>query len=195
MEIRQAYQNEAQEIAPLVHEAVGDIADELANSQDKRKVRDLLANLIKREGTRVGHTFIDVVEVNGVIGGIAVSYSGKVLEAANKPTFGFLRRYHDGTPKAIQKNVLPLLQAKEAEEDEYYLDALAVDPKFRGQGLGTALIKHVQKKARKKGFSKASLLVEHGNIGAYRLYKKIGYKVAGKVSMKDMLFTKLIKTL
>lgn len=89
MEIRQAYQNEAQEIAPLVHEAVGDIADELANSQDKRKVRDLLANLIKREGTRVGHTFIDVVKVNGVIGGIAVSYSGKVLEAANKPTFGF----------------------------------------------------------------------------------------------------------
>ncbi len=64
-----------------------------------------------------------MVKVNGVIGGIAVSYSGKVLEAANKPTFGFfcadtmtvlLRQY--------KKNVLPLLQAKEAEEDEYYLE-------------------------------------------------------------------------
>lgn len=195
MRIRQAHPEEALQIAPLVHAAVGDIADELANSRDNDEIRALLARLIKREGTRVGYSFIDVVDVNGVVGGMAVSYSGRVLAAANKPTFGFLHRYHDGLPKLIQKNVLPLLEAKEAEEDEYYLDALAVNPRFRGQGLGTALLNHVHKKARKKGFEKTSLLVEHGNMGAYRLYRKIGYKAAGTVNMKHMLFTKLVKML
>ena len=193
MRIRQANPNEALEIAPLVHAAVGDIADELANSRDNDEIKTLLAGLIKREGTRVGYSFIDVAEVDGVVGGMAVSYSGRMLEAANTPTYSFLHHYHDGAPKLIRKNVLPLLQAKEAEEDEYYLDALAVHPSFRGQGLGTALLRHVQKKARKNGFKKTSLLVEHGNMSAYRLYRKIGYKAAGEVRMKHMLFTKLVK--
>lgn len=193
MQIRQAHPSEALQIAPLVHAAVGDIADELANSRDEDKVRDLLAHLIKRKDTRVGYGFIDVAEVDGVVGAVAVSYSGKVLKAANKPTFALLRHYHNGSRFVIQNNVLPLLQVKEAEEDEYYLDSLAVHPKFRGRGLGTALLNHVQKKAKKNGYKKTSLLVEHGNMGAYRLYRKIGYKAAGEVRMKHMLFTKLIK--
>lgn len=193
MRIRQAYPNEAAQIAPLVHAAVGDIADELANSRDEDKVHDLLAHLIKCKDTRVGYGFIDVAEVNGVVGGVAVSYSGGIMEAANEPTFRFLHRYHDGASKPIQKNVLPLLKVKEAEEDEYYLDSLAVHPRFRGRGLGTALLNHVQKKAKKNGYKKTSLLVEHGNMNAYRLYRKIGYKAAGEVRMKHMLFTKLIK--
>ena len=193
MQIRQAYRDEAAEIAPLVQAAVGDIAAELANSPHNDAVQDLLVQLIECEGTRIGYSFIDVVELDGAVGGMAVSYSGRILEAANKPTFRFLRRYYEGLPKLIQQNVLPLLQAKEAEADEYYLDALAVNPRFRGQGLGTALLKHVHRKAKENGFEKTSLLVEHGNLGAYRLYRKIGYKAAGEVTMKHMLFTKLIK--
>ena len=193
MQIRQACRDEAAEIAPLVQAAVGDIAAELANSPHNDAVQDLLVQLIECEGTRIGYSFIDVVELDGAVGGMAVSYSGRILEAANKPTFRFLRRYYEGLPKLIQQNVLPLLQAKEAEADEYYLDALAVNPRFRGQGLGTALLKHVHRKAKKNGFEKTSLLVEHGNLGAYRLYRKIGYKAAGEVTMKHMLFTKLIK--
>ncbi len=153
MQIRQAYRDEAAEIAPLVQAAVGDIAAELANSPPHNDaVQDLLVQLIECEGTRIGYSFIDVVELDGgAVGGMAVSYSGRILEAANKPTFRFFcAGTYEGLPKLIQQNVLPLLQAKEAEADEYYLDALAVNPRFRGgQGLGTALLKHVHRKAKR----------------------------------------------
>ena len=89
MQIRQAYRDEAAEIAPLVQAAVGDIAAELANSPHNDAVQDLLVQLIECEGTRIGYSFIDVVELDGAVGGMAVSYSGRILEAANKPTFRF----------------------------------------------------------------------------------------------------------
>ena len=81
--------------------------------------------LIECEGTRIG-IFIDVVELDGAVGGMAVSYSGG-SRAANKPTFRFCAGTYEGLPKLINRTYF-LLQAKEAEADEYYLDALAVNP-------------------------------------------------------------------
>ena len=62
--------------------------------------------------------------------------------------------------------------------DEYiYLDDFCVSAKYRGKGLGTALVRTAEKYAEDKNAPAAVLHVEKSNEGAYRLYKRLGYEV------------------
>lgn len=62
--------------------------------------------------------------------------------------------------------------------DEYiYLDDFCVSAKYRGKGLGTALVRTAEKYAEDKNVPAAVLHVEKSNEGAYRLYKRLGYEV------------------
>ena len=66
----------------------------------------------------------------------------------------------------------------EGEADEYiYLDDFCVSAKYRGKGLGTALVRTAEKYAEDKNVPAAVLHVEKSNEGAYRLYKRLGYEV------------------
>ena len=59
------------------------------------------------------------------------------------------------------------------------LFAIIVDPGFRGKGIGTVLLKEVEKIAKKKhGIELLHLEVYEGNP-AYNLYKRLGYHEYG----------------
>jgi len=60
------------------------------------------------------------------------------------------------------------------------LFAIIVDPRFRGQGIGSKLIRHLEKAAKNDlGLVILHLEVYEGNP-AYELYKRLGYKEYGK---------------
>jgi ribosomal protein S18 acetylase RimI-like enzyme len=194
MKIRKAHQKDAEEVAPLIHRAIGELADILFNTSRKQKIHFFLTKLFQKDHTRVSHHFVDVAEVGGKIGGIAISYPGNVIKTINKPVLSFCKTLHQES-NVIDTNVLPILHAKEAEDDEYYLDTLAVNPNLTSNGIGTALIKHIQKKAVKNGFSKTSLLVEKDNPNAFRLYNRLGYKNMGTVTLREIHYDKMVKFL
>ncbi|MCL2616587.1 MAG: GNAT family N-acetyltransferase [Defluviitaleaceae bacterium] len=54
--------------------------------------------------------------------------------------------------------------------------AVSVLPEHRGQGIGTALLSSLFNLLRKHGHSQTSLSVQKANP-AYRLYKRMGYKI------------------
>lgn len=54
--------------------------------------------------------------------------------------------------------------------------AISLYKDFRGQGIGTALMKEMLALLRKRGYKKASLSVQKANY-AYRLYLKVGFTV------------------
>ncbi len=195
MKIRTANKDEAGEVAFLIHRAVGEIANVLFGCDIDGHIHALLAKLFQKRNNRVSHNFIDVVEVNDTVAGMAISYPGNTIEKINKPVYDFLQQRYSKKPNMLKTNVIPMLNAKEAEADEYYLDALAVHPKYTGNGIGSALIKHVQQKGRKLGYKKTSLLVEKGNVRAYKLYHKLGYKNVGVVRMNHLSFDKMLKKL
>ena len=69
--------------------------------------------------------------------------------------------------------------AAEPDEEGYvYLLTLAVDPKYRRRGIGTALLKHCENAYEAVG---ARLFVDDQNQAAIRLYEKAGYQAAGKI--------------
>jgi ribosomal protein S18 acetylase RimI-like enzyme len=61
------------------------------------------------------------------------------------------------------------------------LTALWVDPGFRSQGVGSALVEAVVDWAKSKGFSQVLLWVTEVNEKAQRLYERHGFARTGRV--------------
>ncbi len=69
-----------------------------------------------------------------------------------------------------------LLLADELKGDEFVVETLAVDPAYRGMGIGTALLQKAEARARSMGKYTMSLGVVGENEGAIRLYERAGYR-------------------
>ena len=63
--------------------------------------------------------------------------------------------------------------------DEVHINNVAIRPTYRGLGMGTALLQHVLAEARRLGARRATLEVRASNVGARRLYERLGFYVAG----------------
>lgn len=63
--------------------------------------------------------------------------------------------------------------------DEIHINNIAMRPAFRGRGFGTLLMRHVLAEGRVLGARRATLEVRASNIGARRLYERLGFAVAG----------------
>lgn len=58
-----------------------------------------------------------------------------------------------------------------------YVIDFSVAPKCRQRGVGTVFLSYALTRYRKGGYSRAVLLVTESNVGAVRLYKKLGFEV------------------
>ena len=64
----------------------------------------------------------------------------------------------------------------ECFEDEFYIDSIAVDEKFRGRGIAKELIQFIFKVADEKRIGKVALIVDEDKIKTKEFYEKIGFK-------------------
>ena len=62
------------------------------------------------------------------------------------------------------------------QRTEFYIDDLCVDQRCRGQGIATALYRHVCTAAKALGCKYVTLNVWHGNESAMAFYKKMGLR-------------------
>lgn len=74
---------------------------------------------------------------------------------------------------------------RESEDDEIYIDSLAVDPEHRGGGIATQLVMTVMAEAAAQGFTKVSLLADVAKPHLGKLYRSLGF-----VATKRMLCLK-----
>ncbi len=61
-------------------------------------------------------------------------------------------------------------------EGSYFLDAMAVDEKCRGKGIGKSLLEYTKVKARNESYTELSLIVFADNVRAIRFYEQHGFK-------------------
>lgn len=62
-----------------------------------------------------------------------------------------------------------------------YLHSFRVRPSVRGEGLGTAIMYHVEQDLLRRGFRELTLNVAEENEGAIRLYQRLGYRIVKKI--------------
>jgi ribosomal-protein-alanine N-acetyltransferase len=65
-------------------------------------------------------------------------------------------------------------------QDEAHIATLAVDPYYRGKGIGRKLVAEAMSEAVRQGANTATLEVRASNETARALYRDFGFQVAGR---------------
>jgi ribosomal protein S18 acetylase RimI-like enzyme len=69
-------------------------------------------------------------------------------------------------------------------EGSYFLDAMSVEKKYRGTGIGKALLEKTKVKASSEGYAELSLIVFSDNTRAIALYERSGFKRVKNIELK-----------
>ena len=107
---------------------------------------------------------------NGEVKGICVSYDGKDLHSLRQ---AFIEAAKDSLDRDFSN------MDDETQSGELYIDSLAVEERFRHQGIATSLLEATIDKARQEGIGAVGLLVDKGNPQAEHLYHDVGFRNVG----------------
>jgi ribosomal protein S18 acetylase RimI-like enzyme len=79
-------------------------------------------------------------------------------------------------PHDMPQMFIPLQELENLAPGTWYVNVLAVLPPFRGNGLGTRLLRRAEQIARTLGKRGLSVIVSDANTAARRLYERCGYR-------------------
>lgn len=160
---RDAEQADAREIAALYRLAAGGVADVIwdALKEPGEELLDAGARRYAREDADFSFQNCAIAECRG------------------RPV-GLLHAYPMYTDPAFDPaTVDPVLRPyAELEEDaSYYISGIALEPEYRGRGMGTKMLRLAELRAMTRGLAKMSLIAFEANKASVRLYERLGYKV------------------
>ncbi|MCY8954998.1 GNAT family N-acetyltransferase [Bacillus cereus] len=184
--IRKAKKTDAMAIAPLLYNALHEIAEKITGSTVEAEVLLGLETWFSKENNRLSYENCFVYEQDESAVGIIVAYHGSEATQLDAPIVHHLRALHKDESITLEK---------EAELDEYYIDTLSVSSAHGGKGIGSKLIEAAEIYATEKGHKKIALLVNLENKRAYSLYEKLGYKKDEIVMLVGEPYTHLVKPL
>ena len=166
-------------VAELLYETDHDIFNFFY--QNKANTAHKLEKLIILGDNNLGHENIYVVTQNELVIGVLLYFSG------NHHKLGELKFLFNNL-NIIDAFRFLLIDLKDTlilshlEKCDFYLAGVAVDEKFRGQGVGSLILNKGIDMARQKGCKRVVLDVALDNPGAKRLYERTGFKVFDKRS-------------
>jgi ribosomal protein S18 acetylase RimI-like enzyme len=128
-----------------------------------------------REGNRFSYQNTLVAVQDSVVVGLVLSFGGREEARLNFAIASWLER--------------------EAADDEWYVDALAVLQNRSRQGIGTRLMHAAERQAHQHHYPKIALNVAVGNKEAEDLYAHLHYVVTGQTSLYGRPHVHMVKAL
>src|SRR2546429_2828747 len=116
-----------------------------------------LQHFFRQDGNRFSYQYIQVAEQSTEVVGLVLSFGGRDEARLNAAVGPWLER--------------------EAQDDEWYVDALAVLKNWGRKGIGTRLMRTAEREARRHHYAKIALHVDQGNQQALDLYTRLRYVV------------------
>ena len=163
--IKNAQKQDAKICIKLLNLAMEDIAYKLSGYDDPVKSDEILEKFFESETNRL-------------------SYKNVYVYKRDKQIIAAMCAYFGGDAWQLDSEISQHLKAlgkdaqieKECFDDEFYIDSIAVDEKFRGQGLAKQLILHSFAKAKELGHKKVSLIVDINKPKVRKFYESLGFK-------------------
>lgn len=190
--IRPPEKNECVILNQLILMALEELAFDFTQGKNKEQVLERLALLCNTSFTRFDRRYAYVADQEGQVVGAAYAYPGKDLYGLTLNTILALEAKGITYDDKVRAK---LLHDKEAYEDEYYIDNLAVFERAQGQGVAKKLIGQMEKDAHLAGFEKISLLAEVNNHKAKILYCGLDYVKEGTFVVMDHTYDHMVKFL
>lgn len=170
--LRPMMPRDGHEVSRLIVMAIEDLAEQFTKVTNLEDLYKRLQLIIDAPETRFSAGYGLVVEEDGVIAGAGFAYSGEIIRFLTENMINLMKaegsNYHVDEEKR-------LLDSKEAHEDEFYIDNLAVFEDFRGKGYSRLIIQAFERKAREAGFAKIAILADVNNPKAKAIYERLGY--------------------
>ena len=163
--IKNAQKQDAKICIKLLNLAMEDIAYKLSGYDDPVKSDEILEKFFESETNRLSYKNVYVYKRDDVIIAAMCAYFGGDAWQLDSEISQHL--------KALGKDTQV---EKECFDDEFYIDSIAVDEKFRGQGLAKELILHSFAKAKELGHKKVSLIVDVNKPKVRKFYESLGFK-------------------
>ena len=163
--IKNAQKQDAKICIKLLNLAMEDIAYKLSGYDDPVKSDEILEKFFKSETNRLSYKNVYVYKRDDVIIAAMCAYFGGDAWQLDSEISQHL--------KALGKDAQI---EKECFDDEFYIDSIAVDEKFRRQGLAKELILHSFAKAKELGYKKVSLIVDINKPKVRKFYESLGFK-------------------
>ena len=167
--IKNAQKQDAKICIKLLNLAMEDIAYKLSGYDDPVKSDEILEKFFVSETNRLSYKNVYVYKRDDVIIAAMCAYFGGDAWQLDREILQHL--------KALGKDAQI---EKECFDDEFYIDSIAVDEKFRGQGFAKELILHSFAKAKELGHKKVSLIVDVNKPKVRKFYESLGFKINTK---------------
>ncbi|MBS5829789.1 MAG: GNAT family N-acetyltransferase [Campylobacter concisus] len=163
--IKNAQKQDSKICIKLLNLAMEDIAYKLSGYDDPVKSDEILEKFFESETNRLSYKNVYVYKRDDVIIAAMCAYFGGDAWLFDREISQHL--------KALGKDAQI---EKECFDDEFYIDSIAVDEKFRGQGLAKELILHSFARAKELGHKKVSLIVDVNKPKVRKFYESLGFK-------------------
>lgn len=160
--IRDAFEADSHSIAELFRQSSDGVADYIW------------------DGLREDYPGLDLLEIGAqryAREGVDFSYQNCHMAEADGTVAGMLHAYVMRDDEPLPDDFDPVLRpfAELEEPASLYVSGVAVFEAHRGQGIGSALMNVAYQKARDLACPSVSLIVFEQNIGALRLYQRLGF--------------------
>jgi ribosomal protein S18 acetylase RimI-like enzyme len=134
-----------------------------------------LQQFFRQDGNRFSYQYIQVAEQDAAVVGLVLSFGGRDEPRLNAAAGSWLER--------------------EAQDDEWYIDALAVLKDWEHQGIGTRLLQTAEQQARQHHYQKVALRVAPDNKPALDLYTHQHYVVIQRTLLYQRPYLRMVKTM
>ena len=133
-----------------------------------------LQHFFRRDGNRFSYQNIQVADQSSEVVGLVLSFGGRDEARLNAAVGSWLER--------------------EAQDDEWYVDALAVFKNWGRKGIGGYLLQRAEQQARQHHYPKIALHVAQGNQQALYLYAHLHYVVTQQTFLYQRPYVRMVKT-
>lgn len=135
---------------------------------------DRLQHFFREDDNRFSYQYIQVA-VSPEVVGLVLSFGGRDEERINAAVGWSLEH--------------------EAQDDEWYIDALAVFEDWGRRGIGSRLLLAAEQEARQHHYPKIALNVSPENEQALSLYQHLNYKVTHETTLYQRPYVRMVKSL
>jgi len=180
--IRQARPADFKQVAPLIVQAMEELACTFANTTEPQKSLPLFEHFFQLPANQYSFENTLVYEEKNEITGSITAYEGALLPLYRKPFLDYI---------ALNYNVKDLIIENETLKGEFYIDTLSVYPEHQGKGIGSKLLRAIKEKAEKEGHQKLGLLVDLKNPHAKKLYLALGFETMGEKQLGNSMYEHL----
>lgn len=177
LQFRQATEEDARHIAELIAISSDGVAViEWQAEADKREdcsALDIGAQTYQQSAGNYSYNSCIVAELDHQVAGMLLTFPVPKDSPARSDRI---------RPSAQDPNVFaPYIYLE--EPDSWYVCGVALYPAYRGNGIGTQLMRIAEQQARERGYSRLSLVAFEQNSGSVNLYKRLGYEVVDQAAV------------